>query len=120
MKKILLSLFLAVSLNSYAQEIKSTFIPHITDEEYLAGTWGQDEKGGFICYGTLSKNIKFGGLGAASFNCKGQKVIIADHVKNKINKEYLGVNFLYYNPTIYRDRGYTISPDITGIIVYYK
>lgn len=120
MKKLLISLLLLSGMHSYAQEIKTAFIPYLANVEQPNGTFGQDEKGGFICYGTLSRVSKIFG-NQVEFTCSGKKVDIATHVKQNLKGDYLGSNFIYENPSLYYNQGiYSLKPDITGLIVYYK
>jgi hypothetical protein len=120
MKKLLITLLLLSGMHSYAQEVKTAFIPHIANVEQPNGTFGQDEKGGFICYGTISR-IPQRLWDQVEFTCSGKKVDVPTHVKHILKGDYLGANFAYENPSLYYNKGiYSLRPDITGLIVYYK
>lgn len=122
MKKLFISAAFLIVCNVHAGEIKTAFIPHVTNQPHLSGVYGQDDQGGFVCYGTITAIPKM--ISAQQhFTCSGKKITIASYVKDTLPGTYIGSTLLYANPVLPLAPGrYAINPytpGITGIMFYY-
>lgn len=107
-----------------SQPIHSVFIPMEPEKVSTAGSFGQTDDGGFVCYGTVKMLPRLTGLTNLEYECDGKKSTLQEHVITKIGGTYLGATFLYKNPTLVGGRGvYTVGgakPGVAGVLVYYS